>query len=114
MEQQAKPTEVFYSYAYEDESLQKMMETHLIILQQQELITTWHKGKIEAGTEWKQEVALHLNSADIILLLLSPYFMVSELCYGVEMKKALERHERGQARVIPIILRPVNWKGTVL
>src|SRR5258708_25214484 len=104
MKQEEITIEVLYSYAYEDEPLQKELEKHLIILQRQELITTWHKGEIKAGTEWQHEIAIHLNSADIILLLLSPDFMVSELCYGVEMQEALERHEMGEARVIPIIL----------
>src|SRR5260221_11699015 len=29
------------------------------------------------------------------------------------MKRELERHEAGDVRVIPIILRPVDWKGTI-
>src|SRR5205823_8508588 len=40
----------------------------------------------------------------------SPDFIYSEYCYGVEMKRALERHERGEARVILVILRPVYWQ----
>ena len=53
----------------------------------------------------------HLNSAQIILLLISPDFMASDYCYGVEMKRAMERYERGEAQVIPVILRPVYWQG---
>jgi hypothetical protein len=30
------------------------------------------------------------------------------------MKRAIERHERGEARVIPIIVRPAYWKRTPL
>src|SRR5207237_2712073 len=52
----------------------------------------------------------HLNTARIILLLVSPDFIDSDYCYGVEMKRAMERHERGEARVIPVILRLVYWK----
>jgi hypothetical protein len=26
------------------------------------------------------------------------------------MKRALQRHESGEARVIPVILRPVDWR----
>ena len=36
--------------------------------------------------------------------------MYSEYCYGIEMKRALERHNAGEARIIPIILRPVDWQ----
>ena len=39
------------------------------------------------------------------------YIMYSKYCYGVEMKRAIERHQRGEARVIPIIVRPVYWQG---
>ena len=51
-------------------------------------------------------------TSEIILLLISPNFMHSDYCYSIEMRRALERHERGEARVIPVILRPVDWKGT--
>jgi len=49
----------------------------------------------------------HLNTAQIILLIVSPDFIVSDYCYGIELQKALQRHERGEACVIPTILRPV-------
>jgi len=39
-------------------------------------------------------------------------YTIDTNCYGVEMKRALERHDQGKARVIPIILRPVNWQET--
>ncbi len=64
----------------------------------------------QAGTLWEQEIAEHLNSADLILLLISRHFMASDYCTGIEMKQALERHDAGTARVIPIILKPVAWK----
>ncbi len=63
-----------------------------------------------AGTEWEYEIDKHLNTASIILLLISSDFIASSYCYGREMKRALERHELGEARVIPIILRPVIWR----
>jgi hypothetical protein len=52
---------------------------------------------------------LHLESANIILLLVSSDFLASDYCYDIELKRALERHERNQARVIPVILRSVDW-----
>ncbi len=38
--------------------------------------------------------------------------MKSDYCYGVEMKRAMERIERGEARVVPVILRPVDWQDS--
>jgi len=74
------------------------------------IINVWHDRTITAGSEWEREIDVHLNTADIILLLVSPDFMDSDYCYGIEMKRAMERHERGDARVIPIILRHVYWQ----
>src|SRR5262249_52952083 len=31
---------------------------------------------------------------------------------SIEMKRAMERHQAGEARVIPVILRPTDWEGT--
>ena len=103
--------EVFYSYAHKDEKLRNKLETQLSLLKQQGHITNWHDRKISAGQEWANEIDERLNTADIILLLISPDFLASEYCYGIEMEHALERHERGEARVIPVILRKVYWQG---
>jgi hypothetical protein len=56
------------------------------------------------------ELADQLNTAHVILLLVSPDFLASDYCYEIEMARALERHERGEAVVVPIIIRPVDCK----
>jgi len=101
---------IFCCYAHEDEALLKKLKTHLRPLQREGLIELWDDRDISAGAEWEHEIREHLDAAQIILLLVSPDFMNSDYCYSVEMKHALERHERGEARVIPIILRPVLWE----
>ncbi|MBV9689061.1 MAG: TIR domain-containing protein [Ktedonobacteraceae bacterium] len=105
---------IFFCYAHEDEDLLNKLKSHLRPLQRQGLIDVWHDRDISAGTEWEREISQHLNNAQIVLLLVSPDFMDSDYCYGVEMKRALERHERGATRVIPIILRHVYWQGEPL
>ena len=39
--------------------------------------------------------------------------MASTFCRDIEMQEALARHEAGQARVIPILLRPTDWQDGV-
>jgi len=102
--------EIFFSYAHDDERLKNQLEKQLSLLKWQGLIAGWHDREIGAGTEWADEIDMHLNTASIILLLVSPDFMASHYCYGIEMKRAMERYEAGEACVIPIILRPVYWK----
>jgi hypothetical protein len=108
------PINIFFCYAREDEVLLNKLKTHLRPLQRQGLIDVWYDRDISAGTEWEQEINQHLNSAQIVLLLVSPDFMDSDYCYSIEMKQALERHDRGKAKVIPVILRPVYWHGEPL
>jgi len=106
--------EVFICYAHEDEPLRQSLEKHLRVLQRQGLINVWHDHRISPGANWEQEIDISLNNAHIILLLVSPDFMASDYCYSIEMKRALQRHEQGLARVLPIIVRPVHWQTTPL
>lgn len=102
---------IFCCYARKDQSLFLDLKAHLMPIQQEGLITLWADVDINAGAEWEDEIQRHLNTAQIILLLVSPAFMTSNYCYSTEMKRAMERHEQGEAHVIPIILRPVIWQG---
>ena len=102
---------LFYSYAREDELLRAQLEKHLSSLRREGLIADWHDRQIVAGTDWAYAVNEHLKAASVILLLISSYFMASDYCSSIEMQQALERHKVGEARVIPIILRPVDWQG---
>src|SRR5215469_7773857 len=107
---QAKAVEIFCCYAREDEELRHELEKHLMSLQRQGLVTQWHDRKIPVGTEWNHTIDMHLKTAAIILLLISPDFLASDSCYDKEMQRALERNAQNEARVIPIILRPCDWQ----
>ncbi len=106
-----KPIKLFLSYAHSDEPLRQELMKHLSLLQRQGVIQTWHDRNINAGDDWKQQIDDNLNTATVILLLISADFLASDYCYEIEMQRALERHNAGEARVIPVILRPVDWHG---
>src|SRR2546421_6385123 len=103
--------EVFISYSHQDQALRQKLDNHLANLKRQNIITSWYDGDITSGTEWQLQIIEHLNNAQIILLLISDDFMASDFCYSIEMYTAIVRHDANQVRVIPIILRPVDWKG---
>src|SRR6266566_5101814 len=107
----SEPLQVFYCYAQEDQALRDTLDKHLGLLKRRGMIVTWHNREIAAGTDWEKEIAEHLQSAHLILLLISPDFIASDYCYGIEMQKALALHEQGSARIVPILLRPVDWRG---
>jgi len=103
---------VFFSYSHKDELLRDELAKHLNILERQEVIAGWHDRDITAGTDWKEDISSNLDTADIVLLLISSDFIASDYCYDIELKHAMKRHEAEEAIVIPIILRPVSWSGT--
>ena len=78
------------------------------------LVPLVRERRIGPGDEFDLEISNQLESADIVLLLVSSDFLHSDYCYDIEMKRALERHAEGSARVIPVILRPCHWQKTLL
>src|SRR5207249_1744428 len=100
------PITIFYSFAEKDKTYQQELEKRLSLLKRQGLITEWHYCKIIAGMEQWQEIDTHLNTAQIILLLVSPDFLASEYYFSHEMQRALIRHANREAWIIPILLRP--------
>lgn len=102
--------EVFCCYSRKDQQLLEDLKAHLMLFHRQGLLTLWSDTDINAGVEWENAIEKHLDTADIILLLVSSDFMASDYCYSKEMQRAMERHKLGEAQVIPIILRPVHWQ----
>lgn len=102
---------VFFSYSHKDEALRDQLESHLALLKNQGLIDAWYDRRIVAGDEVDDAIFSKLESADIVLLLVSSDFISSPYCYSREMMRAMERHEASEARVIPVILRHCVWQG---
>jgi HEAT repeat protein len=86
------------------------LERHLAALKTEGVIETWTFRDIDAGAEWRQAINANLEAADIVLLLVSSAFLASDYCVNIEMKRALERHARNDCIVVPIILRPCDWR----
>jgi nucleoside phosphorylase len=107
-----RPIQVLYCYAHKDELLLNQLREYLLPLKRQGLIVDWSDHDVIIASEWEQEINSHLNSAQLILLLVSADFIASKYCYGKEMLRAIERHEAGEALVVPIILRECLWENT--
>ena len=78
-------------------------------------------GRIEVWSDRRSKPAsagrtIHrkLNEAEIVLLLVSAYLVESEFCFSKELKRAVERMNDGTTRIVPVRVRPVSLKGTVL
>lgn len=105
---------VFYACAREDEALRRRLDVHLAVLTREGLVEAWHEGRIAPGEEPDAEIRRRLDSADLVLLLISADFLASSHRLELMTTRALERHAAGKSRVVPVILRPCDWKSTPL
>jgi hypothetical protein len=108
-ERHPRPLHIFLSFAHEDRAYRDALDKHLTALQVAGFIDDWYKQEILPGSEWQNVVDEQFDRADIILLFITPDYIASNYLYSVQMKKALEKHDAGIARVIPILFRPTSW-----
>lgn len=107
----SNPLKVFCCYARADQEMMVLLNKYLTPLQKLDQITIWSEANLNQGVDWGKELSQHLESADLILLLISPDFLASNYCYDIEMKRAIERHKQGDAVALPILLRPTYSKN---
>ena len=105
------PLKVFYSYSRLDSAKLQKLKKHLSPLERIDLIRGWYDNEILPGAEFEQEIADKLDEADIVVLLISPNFADSQYCYKIELQRAMERRDAGEAEVLPVIISPTTaWK----
>ncbi len=104
----------FISYSHKDERVLERLHTHLVMLRRDGELNNWYDREILAGGDLDQEISEQLESCCLFLPLISPDFLASDYCYDNEMMRALERHDAGQMRVVPIIIEPCDWKASSL
>src|ERR1700738_259605 len=98
---------IFISCVDEDKAFLERLELHFSSMIRERLAEGWHRYKISPGSEWREGMRMYLQSADIILLLVSPSFIASDYCYEEEAVIAMEQHKSGNAHVIPVIVQPM-------
>lgn len=100
---------IFMSYAHQDEAMKTELDKALVALKKNEKIAVWQDRQLLAGQEWDKSIMDELLAADIILLLISVDFNNSRYIWEKELAVAMQRHEKNETRVIPVILRTCDW-----
>lgn len=106
-----EPVDLFYSYAREDEPLREELAGHLKIMERRGVIRPWHDRCIAPGQKWDMEINSQLESADLVLLLVSKDFINSDYIWGHELETAMKRQASGKTSVVPVMLRAVDIDG---
>ncbi|MCC6283273.1 MAG: toll/interleukin-1 receptor domain-containing protein [Saprospiraceae bacterium] len=103
------PSKLFIIYAREDQPALLELKAHLRPLEKRGDLTVWYDGEILPGQDWDKAIKTQLATADIVLLFISKYFFNSEYIEREDLKKALERHGKGETIVVPVIVKPCLW-----
>jgi hypothetical protein len=108
------PLRIYYSYSQSDMDSEflEMLDNHLSLLEKNGIIESWHKKKLLPGDLLSKEVDQHFEKANIILSLISIEYLSQDYNFDIEIKRAMERHACGHVKLIPILLRPVDWQAT--
>lgn len=104
-----KSLKIFIAYSHNDDEIKNELIKHLRPLEHLNMVETWHDRQIKPGEEFSTIISKNIDTSDIIILLISIDFINSDYCYGIELKRAMERHAEGEAKVIPIIARQCLW-----
>lgn len=103
------PYKVFTIYAREDAQYLEELRGHLRPLEKAKRIAVWSDREINPGVEWEREIIDHLAAADIVLVLVSAAYFQSAFIHEVEIELARKRHDAGEARMLPIIVRQIDF-----
>lgn len=107
----ASGKKIFFSYSKNDRPFLDELLRQLSGLRRQGKIQPWNDLDILPGEEWDAKIKHELQTADIIILFLSPDFLNTDYIWDVEITAAMARHEQGTAVVIPVAVRPCDWSG---
>ncbi len=110
---QARGFNFFISYSFKDDHFKNELKSHFKGLINNGTIKAWDGKGILPGQDWDQEIKNKLKEADVILFLLSSDFMNSDYIKDVEIKNAIERHKRGEVRIVPVIIRPCDFASSL-
>ena len=102
--------QVFISYARIDEHLCDELLIHLASVRRQGVIREWYDRLISPGANEHDATHEALEGSQIFLPLVSAHYLASRYCFDVEMRRALERHESGDAQIVPVIVRACDWE----
>jgi len=106
------PAKVFLAYAHLDAKFRFELEDQLKLLSRKRQMSWWSEHELVPGENRIEAIGNALNEADIILLLISIHFLANDFCWSEQLQRAIDRHDRGEALVIPIFVRPCVWEET--
>lgn len=101
---------LFIAYSRNDQSFLDEFIKNMSPLKRRFNLNIWSDREIDAGNQWKNEINKYIKKSDILIFLVSPDSLASDYFFEIELKKAIERHEKKEAVIVPVILRSCSWQ----
>src|SRR5204862_2318703 len=105
---------VFISYSHKDELFKDQLIAHLAVLKIEGVIEEWNDQQLTPGQGWDDKIKAAINEAEVILFLISSDFLASNYIRQNEILTAIERGQRNEVILVPIIIRPCDFEDSHL
>ncbi|MEO1258580.1 MAG: TIR domain-containing protein [Bacteroidota bacterium] len=100
---------VFINYSHKDETWKQRLDTHLQVLEREGLLDSWNDRDIMPGAEWFPAIENAIEAAHVVVLLISANSLISDFILDEEVPRFLEKKEKGQLKIFPLIIKPCLW-----
>jgi hypothetical protein len=107
-----KPKKLFVSFATKDDAYRAELKNHLNGMVRKEYITYWDGRMIPPSQKWDEKIKEQLDQSDAIVILLSADAIASNYINTVEFAKAKERADKGEAIIIPVLVRDCDFESS--
>ena len=86
----------------------KYLPVHLTPLMRAGMLKPWSDKEIKTGDNWRDEIRKALESADVIVALITADFLASDFIMDVELRSVLEKADKGriQKQFVPVVIKP--------
>lgn len=72
----------------------------------------WDDRKIQAGSKWIEEIERAIQSAKIVLAIISADFLASDFITNNELPPLLDAAKQDGAIIMPLIVSPSRFRST--
>jgi hypothetical protein len=102
---------IFVSYSHADAKQKERLLKHLGALDDAAEFDVWTDAQIRPGEKWEPAIEQALSTASVAILLISADFLVSDFVRRKEIPAMLERREKEDLRLYPILAKPCAWQA---
>ena len=108
----SKRVKVFVSYSHRDKTWLNRLRVHLKPLERDSALDIWDDSNIVAGSRWRDEIDLAIQSAKVAVLMISADFLASDFIISNELPPLLDAAREDGAVIMPLIVSPSRFQST--